>query len=64
MAKKPPLKRRLLRWGAKHSPLAEGIAGLFLLLLPVPEPATEVATDVAGVALMADAARRWKKPRS
>lgn len=56
-----PLKRRLLRWGHRHNPALEALAGFLLLITPVPEPATEVATDVAGVALMADAARRWRK---
>lgn len=64
MAKKSStLKRRLLKWGSRHSPLAEGVVGFFLLITPVPEPATEIATDIAGVALMADAGRRFRKER-
>ena len=58
MASSRTLVRRLRRTGAKMSPLAEMVVGFALLVVPVPEPATEIATDVGGAAMMAHAAHR------
>lgn len=49
---------RWIRHARRLAPVAEGAAGFMLFAVPIPEPVTEALTDVAGIGLMADAARR------
>jgi hypothetical protein len=52
MAKSPRWIRDAQRWAARVPAPVELGAGAVLLFLPIPEVALELATDIAGVAMI------------
>jgi len=57
------IAKPIVKQGKKLPPSAEIGVGAVLAGVPIPEPVSETATNIAGIALVADGVRRIKRKK-